>query len=163
MLNFCSDRLRTRRTKFGPHENFPLYGILLTDTAVFTTTCNVMFTSNNDTVKNLPCQHQTVGWAVKRSRRLRNKKKMASQVIIIFWLPHITNHKPKITLAITVSHKLNGVSNNTTYTWLSASSSSYLWWCSQALVMKTSAILRVVTGCHELWLGVTIQTQPVSM
>ena len=24
-LNFHSDRLRTKRTKFGPHKNFPLY------------------------------------------------------------------------------------------------------------------------------------------
>jgi len=68
-------------------------------------------------------------------QEIEKQKKMASQVIIIFWLSHITNHKQKITFAIMVSHKLNGVSNNTTYTWLSASSSSYLWWCSQGLVV----------------------------
>jgi len=26
VLNFPSDRLRTKRTKFGPHEYFSLYG-----------------------------------------------------------------------------------------------------------------------------------------
>ena len=26
-VKFCSDRLRMKRTKFGPHEYFPLYGI----------------------------------------------------------------------------------------------------------------------------------------
>jgi len=25
VLNFHSDRMRTKRTKFGPHEYFPLY------------------------------------------------------------------------------------------------------------------------------------------
>jgi len=30
-LNFRSDRLRTKRTKFGPHENFPLYGRIIGD------------------------------------------------------------------------------------------------------------------------------------
>jgi len=27
VLNFRSDKLRMKRTKFGPHEYFPLYGI----------------------------------------------------------------------------------------------------------------------------------------
>ena len=27
-VNFCSNSLRTKRTKFGPHEYFPLCGIL---------------------------------------------------------------------------------------------------------------------------------------
>jgi len=34
-FNFRSDRLRTKRTKFGPDENFPLYSIRVTVQCTF--------------------------------------------------------------------------------------------------------------------------------